>query len=96
MELNLDVIKCLVKAAVLASLDEQAVLRKLLRSISFSRISTRKITETLLEIHLFVGFPAAIEFSSLALVRLRENSSQLPFWRPRAGAVNSNRISVVS
>ena len=54
--------------ALLAALGKSVELRKLSRSVSFRRIPSRNIREALLAVHLFAGFPAAIEgFAALAI-----------------------------
>ncbi len=70
----------LVRLAVLASLGREDALRAALLSKRGRRVRTRKIVETLLEVHLFAGFPATID----ALIVLRA-------IRPQAGPVKAAR-----
>jgi len=58
----------LVKAAILAAMGDAPKLKRLLDGPSIWGIKKRKVVETLLEVHLFAGFPATIE----ALFILRE------------------------
>jgi 4-carboxymuconolactone decarboxylase len=51
----------LAQFAVLASTGKRVALQRLLRARARLRPSREKIVETLLEVHLFAGFPAAIE-----------------------------------
>jgi 4-carboxymuconolactone decarboxylase len=58
----------LVKAAILASTGNTPALKRLLKGPLIRTIRIRKLVETLLEVHLFAGFPATIE----AMFILRE------------------------
>lgn len=59
-ELNLPEIKSLAKMAVSFCSGRHVELTKFARSKAFKQIPVPEIIETLLEIHLFVGFPAVL------------------------------------
>ncbi len=59
--MNLAEIELLARVSVLAALGRRVKLGTLLETSATSRIASTKIIETLLQVHLFGGFPASIE-----------------------------------
>jgi alkylhydroperoxidase/carboxymuconolactone decarboxylase family protein YurZ len=51
----------LVSIGILASLGDQAGLKRVARKKTFQKVPRKKVVETLLEVHLFAGYPATIE-----------------------------------